>query len=76
MRTADPLDYPGRRESPERVIPGHRPITRAKEQVSESPGNRSNTSYSDIGITGTSPPPQNCSPWPQDAWEVLTGGAP
>jgi hypothetical protein len=28
-------DYPDKRQSRERVIPGHRPITRAKEQVSK-----------------------------------------
>jgi hypothetical protein len=28
-------DYPDRRQSPECVIPGHRPITRAKERASE-----------------------------------------
>ena len=28
-------DYPGRRQSREHVIPGHRPVTRARERVSE-----------------------------------------
>jgi hypothetical protein len=28
-------DYPDRRQSREHVIPGHRPVTRARERVSE-----------------------------------------
>src|SRR5260370_281744 len=43
MRTADASDYPGRRQSRERIIPGHRPITRARERVSEQPGNSART---------------------------------
>ncbi len=35
MRATQAPDYPDRRQLPQSVIPGHKTITRAKEQTSE-----------------------------------------